>query len=480
MHAALLPNGNVVFVDKIETWTHLKLPNGYPAYSSIYNPATQALRPLSLDPTVADGLNAIRYLDANGQQLEWLEPGNTLASNRWYPSAQVMPDGSIFVASGSLNGGDLTVHANNNPTYEILDPNGVSSGVNITMDILVRNQPYWLYPFLHLLKDGTLFIFVSRQSQIFDVESGTVVKEMPDLPSFHRTYPNTGGSVMLPMSKMDDFEPSIMVCGGGQAEGLDSPSEDSCGIIQPMSDKSEWSYTSMPDHRVMVEGVNLLDGTILWLNGAHTGAQGFGLADRPAYDALIYDPTTRRWAKAGTSTIARLYHSVALLLTDGTVLVSGSNPNEMPLHDNELVADNQYRKFPTEFRNEIWTPPYLQGDKAEQRPTGIKLLVTTPLRPGQEFTITFKPARPLAMIDVVLHTNGFVTHAVHMGQVMYHLEQSGWVELTDSTVKVDAKIPDVWLAPGPYFVYVVANGVPGVGQPVIINYGDLFEPVSVQ
>ncbi|RMD44749.1 hypothetical protein DV735_g329, partial [Chaetothyriales sp. CBS 134920] len=471
MHAALLPTGNVVFVDKIETWTHLMLPNGYPAYSSIYNPSTQDLRPLRLDPTVANGLDSIRYLDATGQQSGWLEPGNRLSSNRWYPSAQVMSDGSVFVASGSLNAGDITVHANNNPTYEILDSKGVTSGRSIAMEILVRNQPYWLYPFLHLLKDGTLFVFVSRQSQVFDVASGKVIKELPDLQGFYRTYPNGGGSVLLPMSKLDDFTPSIMICGGGQTQGLDSPSEDSCGIIQPMSDQPSWSYTSMPDHRVMVEGINLLDGTILWLNGAHIGAEGFGLADNPAFDALIYNPKTGQWAKSGSSTIARLYHSVALLLIDGTVLVSGSNPNEMPLHDDELVPNNQYRKFPTEFRNEIWTPPYLQGEKAKQRPTEIKLAEKR-LRPGQEFTLTLKPARPLAAIDIVLHTNGFVTHGVHMGQVMYHLEQSGWTELTSGVVQVKAKIPGILLAPGPYFVYVMANGVPGAGQPVTVHYGD--------
>jgi hypothetical protein len=191
-----------------------------------------------------------------------------------------------------------------------------------------------------------------------------------------------------------------------------------------LADSPEWNYTYMPDSRVMVEAVNLLDGTILWLNGAQVGAQGFGIADEPALDAFIYHPKTGGWVNAGTSTIARLYHSIALLLIDGTVLVSGSNPNEMPLHDEELQADNQYRKFPTEFRNEIWTPPYLQGEKASQRPSEITVSLYT-IQPGQKFTISFKPAAPLHSVDIVLHTNGFVTHSVHMGQVMYHLEHSG-------------------------------------------------------
>lgn len=93
-----------------------------------------------------------------------------------------MPDGSIFVASGSLNGLNPTVVTNNNPTYEILNNQGITNGINTPMDILTRNQPYYMYPFIHLLRDGTLFIFVSKSSQVFNVATNTVVRSLPDLP----------------------------------------------------------------------------------------------------------------------------------------------------------------------------------------------------------------------------------------------------------------------------------------------------------
>lgn len=51
-----------------------------------------------------------------------------------------MPDGTVFVASGSLNGLDPTVPANNNPTYEILNAEGVSSGRSVPLAILSKNQ----------------------------------------------------------------------------------------------------------------------------------------------------------------------------------------------------------------------------------------------------------------------------------------------------------------------------------------------------
>jgi len=74
-----------------------------------------------IDPTVVDGFNAIRYLsrsssDASLDGQNWREPGNKMASKRWYASAQILADGRVFVASGSLNGLDPTVPANNNPT----------------------------------------------------------------------------------------------------------------------------------------------------------------------------------------------------------------------------------------------------------------------------------------------------------------------------------------------------------------------------
>ena len=47
MHAALLPNGHAVFIDKVEDYTHLTLENGRHAYSAEYDPTTGKLYPLA-------------------------------------------------------------------------------------------------------------------------------------------------------------------------------------------------------------------------------------------------------------------------------------------------------------------------------------------------------------------------------------------------------------------------------------------------
>ncbi|GAB7356043.1 hypothetical protein MBLNU459_g6659t2 [Dothideomycetes sp. NU459] len=501
MHAGLLPNGRVTFLDKVENYTQIKLSNGQYAYSSEYNPSSNTAVGLAyktnafcagggflpngtfisvggnapldfIDPTVGDGFDAIRYLtrsssDASLNGQSWNEPGNKLASKRWYPSVQIMPDGTSFVASGSLNGLDPTVPANNNPTYEILDRNGVSNGVSVNMTILIKNQPYYMYPFLHLLKDGTLFVFVSKSSEIFNVGTNTVVKSFADLPGDYRTYPNTGGSVLLPLSSANNWNPDIVICGGGAYQDITSPTDPSCGRIQPLSTNAAWEMDSMPKGRGMVEGTLLPDGTVIWLNGGNEGAQGFGLMQDPTFEALIYNSSAalgQRWTTGASSTIPRLYHSVALLMLDGTLMITGSNPVQMPIL--QASAQNPYV---TEFRVEIYTPPYLQGANANKRPTNVSLSTTSLAANSQTFTVSFTVPAGAKAAKVSLYYGGFVTHSLHMSHRMAFLDTAGWAA-GSTTQKLTVTMPpnSNVAPPGPYVVYVVVDGVPAVGQFVMV------------
>jgi hypothetical protein len=70
------------------------------------------------------------------------------------------------------------------------------------------------------------------------------------------------------------------------------------------------------------------------------------------------------------STIARLYHSESVLLQDGRVLVSGSDPED--------------DRFPQEYRVEVFNPPYLLSGLT--RPTYT--LSKTDIPYGGTFTVT--------------------------------------------------------------------------------------------
>jgi hypothetical protein len=92
---------------------------------------------------------------------------------------------------------------------------------------------------------------------------------------------------------------------------------------------------------------------------AQVGNQiGQSNADNPAFQGVLYDPTApagSRFSQADlpTSSIARMYHSVASLTPNGTIMLAGSNPNN----------DVSTVKYATEYRVEWLTPSYLNGPR---------------------------------------------------------------------------------------------------------------------
>lgn len=111
MHAALLPTGDVLFLDKLENYTELRLLSGRFAYSTLYNPNNHVLTPVPissngfccggtfladgtlmtmggngpltwLDDSIADGFDALRYLRF-GKDVRWHQvPGTHMDSRR--------------------------------------------------------------------------------------------------------------------------------------------------------------------------------------------------------------------------------------------------------------------------------------------------------------------------------------------------------------------------------------------------------------
>jgi len=70
----------------------------------------------------------------------------------------------------------------------------------------------------------------------------------------------------------------------------------------------------------------------------------------------------------------------------------------------------------------------------------------------------------------VLHCNGFVTHSLHMGQRALVLDASGWaVGRTAQTLTVLTPPNGNVAPPGPYVLFVLVDGIPGVGQFVHVN-----------
>lgn len=265
-----------------------------------------------------------------------------LQTGRWYPSAMVMTNGSILVVGGEEGSNGAPV-----PNLELLP----KSGGLITLDFLQRTDPYNLYPFLAVLPSGNIFIAYFNEARILDATTFDTVKTLPGIPGSvasaqgGRTYPLEGTAVLLPQ-----YPPytslGVLICGGSvPGAGL---AIDNCVSSYPESADNSWTLERMPSQRVMPCMTALPDGTYLILNGAKQGTAGFGLATNPNLNAVLYNPlgeVDSRFTILDTTDIARLYHSEAILLQDGKVLVSGSDPQD-GVH-------------PEEYRVEVFIPPYL-------------------------------------------------------------------------------------------------------------------------
>ena len=311
-----------------------------------------------------------------------------LQNGRWYPSAMTMANGSIMVIGGEEGSNGAPV-----PTLEVLPKVG---GV-LTMDWLQRTDPYNLYPFLAVLPGGGIFVQYYNEARVLDEGTFATTKTLPKAPGAvnndisGRTYPFEGTGILLPQSAPYTAPLSFMACGGsnpGPAIALDN-----CVTIQPEAGNPTWVLERMPSKRVMPCIVALPDGTFVIMNGAHQGTAGFGLATDPNLNAVLYDPTlpvNARMTVLANTTVARLYHSEAVLLQDGSVLVSGSDPED--------------GVNPQEYRVEQFLPPYMLSGK----PKPAFTIANKDWAYGQQYTITVTAGTPdkISLMAAVSSTHG--------------------------------------------------------------------------
>jgi hypothetical protein len=109
--------------------------------------------------------------------------------------------------------------------------------------------------------------------------------------------------------------------------------------------------SSNPIRRFLCDSVLLPDGTVLVTNGAKKG-----IADNnkeAVMEIELFDPNDNSWTVVGTLQKPRLYHSSAVLLSDGRVLVAGSTGHHW-IKDTISPVDH------FEHNVEIINPPYLK------------------------------------------------------------------------------------------------------------------------
>ena len=364
----------------------------------------------------------------------------SLQDGRWYPSTLNMANGSVLIVGGEEGSNGAPV-----PTLEILPYTGRAP---LYMEWLERTDPNNLYPFLAVLPSKGIFVAYWNEARILDEKTFATIKTLPNIPGAvndpkgGRTYPLEGTAVLLPQKAPYTDPLGILIC-GGSTEGV-SNALDNCVTIYPDAAQPRWVLERMPSKRVMSCMAPLPDGTYLIVNGAKQGVAGFGLATGPNLNALLYDPAKpvgRRISIMANTTIARLYHSEAITLLDGRVLISGSDPQD--------------GVNPQEHRVEVFIPPYLLTGKP--RPTFT--LSTRDWTFQQRVTFNLGSAARNGAITASLLGSVSSTHGNSMGTRT--LIPS--VSCSGTSCTVTAPPGPYICTPGWYQFFVLDGGVPAVG-----------------
>lgn len=92
--------------------------------------------------------------------------------------------------------------------------------------------------------------------------------------------------MLLPLSPENDYTPEVLICGGSTLNDTaapstfssQSPTSNQCirMVLSEAGIAAGWAVETMPQDRIMGDGILLPDGRILIVNGAQTGVAGYG------------------------------------------------------------------------------------------------------------------------------------------------------------------------------------------------------------
>lgn len=330
-----------------------------------------------------------------------------MAKGRWYPSNVTLPDGRVLSLSGLDETGSLNLLA------EVYD---TANG----WQIVATDIGLPLYPWVHVMSNGD--IFYSGPSQITAYFS-TSSWSFYDVVNSNYGWRGGGVAVLLP-GRPD----RVMVTGGT----TDSVPTATAEILDVIPNAPLWRYTRpMNFPRMHHNGVLLPDGTVLVVGG-QSGPDAENVHPPPSavLEAEIFDPTTETWTVAAAMQRPRVYHSTAVLLFDGRVLVGGTND---------------------EYTTEIYSPPYLfKGPRPEI------LAAPSTMKYGSSCCVEFSSTTTNNSVSLIRLSA--VTHGVNMDQRYVRLAD---LSCGDGTKSVKSPANAALAPPGFYMLFVVnSDGVP--------------------
>jgi hypothetical protein len=375
---------------------------------------------------------------------KWNHRGG-MGQGRWYPTLLALADGKVLAVSGLNENGTLNLE------FEVYDPQTDHwHQLPAPHGGLFFGMP--LYAHLFLLADGRVFFSGGRMDD--PSPQGPVVMDLTTNPVtivgvdglVDPASRNQSSSVLLPPAQAQ----RVMVIGGGPGDASNATGSTAViDLTRPGHGFPAATYAAGPSMslpRMHLNAVLLPDRTVFVSGGA------LAREDRVVarLQSEIFDPQTDTWRIGAAASVARLYHSVALLLPDGRVVATGGNP---PPYGNQVAWEPPDPN--EELRMEVYSPPYLfagprpviTGAPAEWR-YGQQVTVQTPQAGGIRWAHLIRP--------------GATTHAFDNAQRLVDLPITGQgVGEIRVTVPQQATIaPTGW-----YMLFVVDQaGVPSVAS----------------
>ena len=337
---------------------------------------------------------------------------------RWYPTVTALPDGRMLVSSGAINcdGCNATIP-------EIYDPTANSwtqlSNAALTIPI---------YPHMFVLPDGRV---LNTGSYELPIPTRALNISTQTWTTIDPTVLDAGSAVM--------YVPGKFLKTGTSATS-DPPYQNSAAtayVLDMTQGSPAWqAINPMAFARTYHNLTVLPDGNVVVTGGiGNTNPDDQTLA---VYAAEMWSPTTQNFTTMASMVTPRVYHSTALLLPDGRVLVGGGG---------------EYQgTSPDQLNAEIYSPPYLFNGA---RPTVTSAPST--LGYGSQFAVQTPDAVNIS--SVALLRLGSVTHAFNENQRYVPLTFTSSAGSLNVTAPANANLAP----PGHYMLFLVnSNGVPSV------------------
>jgi hypothetical protein len=362
---------------------------------------------------------------------------------RWYPTLVGLHDGRVLAAAG------FSKHL----PWAFQRSVELYSADKAWQRLKRADRWLPLYPRMHLVPGGLFYSGSYNTHYTFPFALWGFPTALFNLNAFRwrriglprRSEREEGASVLLPLAP-PEYRARVLLVGGGTPGGKEATAD--AELIDLADPQPRWRQLpeGMMHPRYWLYPVLLPDGTVLVIGGrgggtqhdmtmSHGGMNGEVPHDhRAVLEPELFHPTTETWQTMAPMTVDRLYHSNALLLPDGRVMVAGSNPSRRV----------------NELRIEIYQPPYLFK---EDRPS----IEDLPPEIGYGETFEIETSESESPLDVVLLRPSATTHCLATEQRSVSLTSR---ESSPRKIAADAPSDSMVAPPGYYMLFLIRAGIP--------------------